>query len=641
MRKLFVYTIPALMSGLLVAFLKGESVGSFYLPVILILLSVSMWKVSRSNTKKGLSLVIVSAISVRFLFLFFPESDDLYRYLWEGWIQHKGFNPFELAPDARELAHLRPWFHSLINHPNIPAIYWPFAQVIFKVFTLFSLSPVVLKLFLLLFDFGIIVILLLLLPKEKKSWIALYLFNPIVLFAVAGEGHLEIIPVFFTLAGYLFFTKEKHALSFLMLSLAVLVKVNFILFLPLIITKRSIRSSILFVVPFLMVIPYLTNSLSFSSVPVKFATEFAWNGPVFTLVASFLNTNITYVVILLFVVSAYVLLYLSASQRLHLFWGASAIFILCTPTLHYWYLLMITPFMVLKPSSFWITLHITIMGIGFYFHPSSEGVWINQTLLQVIAFVPPIVVGVIARSIKKGKTGKSNEGNTLSVVVPVYNEIERIADQVKLLQKIAPQAELIFVDGNSQDGTKEYLKNNDLTLLESNKGRGIQISEGVKFATGDIVVIMHADSVPSPTIFSRISSVMSNERFVGGSCGQCFSNKKKRFSLIQHLNTIRARWFGISFGDQLQFFRRSALVGQFPEYYLMEDVELSLRLKERGELVFLKNGLQVSSRRWQKRGYFKNVISVVTLLGEFLVKRQLGMIEDSCLSYYKRYYGNN
>lgn len=58
---------------------------------------------------------------------------------------------------------------------------------------------------------------------------------------------------------------------------------------------------------------------------------------------------------------------------------------------------------------------------------------------------------------------------------------------------------------------------------------------------------------------------------------------------------------GISFGAQALLFRKEALerMRGFAAMMLMEDVELSLRLKEVGRLVFFREGIVVSDRRWQ------------------------------------------
>jgi hypothetical protein len=644
-------TTPAIAAGLIVKNSGGDVIGSPLLPLVIILLAITILISLKSKKTLNLTLLITVAVVVRALFLFFPESDDMYRYLWEGFIQNKGFNPFFLAPNSTELNELRPWFHSLINHPNIAAIYGPFAQLLFRAFTNFSLSPILFKVMLLIFDFGTVLLLLKLLPIDKKNRIALYLFNPLVLFAVAGEGHLEIIPLFFLVGAYFFFVKQKAGFSFLLLSLAVLTKVNFIIFLPLFITRKNWRSLVFFLLPLVFMIPYISDYAILNGVALKFATEFAWNGPIFTLVSTLFHSNLAYPTVILVALIGYPLIYLSASNRLQLLWGVSALFLLTTPTLHFWYLLMITPFIVLKPSRFWAVLHITILGIGFYFHKNSTGLWGNQTLLQFIAFTPPIILVLVAILFKQRakqrvkqrvedrvKQGTTN-GSNLSIVLPIYKEVDQIRSRVELLRRLVPKAELIFIDGDSQDGSEQVIVGLGFPYFSCSKGRGIQISEGVRKAERDTVVIMHADSTPSETIFARIEMAMMENSYIGGSCGQSFDSSKSRFSLIQILNRIRASVFGISFGDQLQFFRKDGIDGLFPEYYLMEDVELSLRLKEKGELVYLNNGVSVSTRRWESTGYLKNIIVVLTLLGEFLFKRQFESITDSCKSFYDRYYG--
>ena len=111
-----------------------------------------------------------------------------------------------------------------------------------------------------------------------------------------------------------------------------------------------------------------------------------------------------------------------------------------------------------------------------------------------------------------------------------------------------------------------------------------------------------------------------------------------RFRLIALLNNFRARFTGIAFGDQAQFFRRAALPQGFPEYRLMEDIELSMRLKEHGTLLFIPGGVRSSSRRWNSTGYFTNFISVIWLTGAFLFLRAFGLVHNQAEWFYQRYY---
>jgi len=96
---------------------------------------------------------------------------------------------------------------------------------------------------------------------------------------------------------------------------------------------------------------------------------------------------------------------------------------------------------------------------------------------------------------------------------------------------------------------------------------------------------------------------------------------------------------GISFGDQIQFFRRrpAAEAGIFPDIPLMEDVELSIRLHRLGRQVFLFEDAVVSSRRWQSAGR-NNFFLIIRLFTSYLVKR-LWKKPDT-VSMYRRYYGD-
>jgi len=120
-------------------------------------LMVLLWFKWPGGARSGLA-VLVLAVAARVLMFPFPLGDDINRYVWEGRIQNAGYNPYVLAPDADELAHLRDGLWDGINHKPIAAIYPPGMQVLFRacavvsddgrfirlVFTLFDLATVLL-----------------------------------------------------------------------------------------------------------------------------------------------------------------------------------------------------------------------------------------------------------------------------------------------------------------------------------------------------------------------------------------------------------------------------------------------------------------------------------------------------------------
>jgi hypothetical protein len=108
------------------------------------------------------------------------------------------------------------------------------------------------------------------------------------------------------------------------------------------------------------------------------------------------------------------------------------------------------------------------------------------------------------------------------------------------------------------------------------------------------------------------------------------------------LNNLRTRLCGIAFGDQGQFVRSEAipLMGGFPTQMLMEDVELSMRLKEVGRVGFLGKGIVVSDRRWERQPFAANICLVLGLLCRYLFRRRLWRNRNDALEYYKSYYGD-
>ena len=73
----------------------------------------------------------------------------------------------------------------------------------------------------------------------------------------------------------------------------------------------------------------------------------------------------------------------------------------------------------------------------------------------------------------------------------------------------------------------------------------------------------------------------------------------------------------------------------------MEDVELSLRLREKGALCYIPSGIRVSKSRWDHMGFFLNFKKIVMLCLEYLIKRRLGLGDSSRKSFYTRYYAED
>lgn len=95
----------------------------------------------------------------------------------------------------------------------------------------------------------------------------------------------------------------------------------------------------------------------------------------------------------------------------------------------------------------------------------------------------------------------------LSVIVPVYNEVDHIKQVLNAVQKVHISKEIIVVDDCSQDGTTRVLsKCSDIKTLfhNRNKGKGAAIRSGLTLTSGDYIIIQDADLEYSPEQYQSL-----------------------------------------------------------------------------------------------------------------------------------------
>lgn len=197
----------------------------------------------------------------------------------------------------------------------------------------------------------------------------------------------------------------------------------------------------------------------------------------------------------------------------------------------------------------------------------------------------------------------------LSVIVPVWQEAATIT---ATLQRLAPIREaghqVIVVDGGSDDRTLKLAEPLCDRALSSGRGRARQMNAGAAVATGDVLLFLHADTrLPG-------SALMALERFhasrnAWGRFNVRLSGKRPLFRVVEWFMNQRSWLTGIATGDQALFVRRpvfEALRG-FKEIPLMEDVELSSRLRLVSRPFCVTDPVVTDSRRWEQGGAWRTI----------------------------------
>ncbi|NEQ39952.1 MAG: glycosyl transferase family 2 [Okeania sp. SIO3I5] len=146
---------------------------------------------------------------------------DIWRYLWEGYIQNFGFSPYDLAPNAVELIPYRTEWWSLMNHPDASAIYPPLSQLAFRFLAVINPSVFIFKLAFILADLGIC---WLLSRKFSLEKILIYAWNPLIIYSFAGGGHYDSWFILPLVAAWLAFDNNRWYWSSFFIGISVAIK---------------------------------------------------------------------------------------------------------------------------------------------------------------------------------------------------------------------------------------------------------------------------------------------------------------------------------------------------------------------------------------------------------------------------------
>ena len=200
-------------------------------------------------------------------------------------------------------------------------------------------------------------------------------------------------------------------------------------------------------------------------------------------------------------------------------------------------------------------------------------------------------------------------GRALRIVMPVFSEGSTLAVRLRALEPLRKRGvELFVVDGGSTDNTWAIASALADHVLPAPRGRASQMNAGAKDATTDALLFLHADT----QLPDGADLLIAHALRVGQHWGRFdvrIDGIHAALRMVARLMNLRSRLTGIATGDQAIFVRRTVFesLGGFADLPLMEDVELSTRLRRHSAPACIQTPVITSGRRWEAHGVWRTI----------------------------------
>ena len=198
---------------------------------------------------------------------------------------------------------------------------------------------------------------------------------------------------------------------------------------------------------------------------------------------------------------------------------------------------------------------------------------------------------------------------TFSFIIPTLNEERALISNLIFLKKIRKylHAELIVVDGGSHDSTINIAKTLSCNVYTSEASRSKQFNLGAKHAKGKYLVFLHADTILDNEAINHLKEIKKDAKW--GFFNIKIKSSNLKFKILSAFINLRSKLFNYATGDQVIlveniFFDK---VAGYKDLYLMEDIELSNRIKKLSKPKIIRGLAITSSRRWEKYGFLRTI----------------------------------
>ncbi|MCG8510101.1 MAG: TIGR04283 family arsenosugar biosynthesis glycosyltransferase [Rhodospirillales bacterium] len=196
----------------------------------------------------------------------------------------------------------------------------------------------------------------------------------------------------------------------------------------------------------------------------------------------------------------------------------------------------------------------------------------------------------------------------ISAIIPTLNAGNRLGATLGCLARYAEVGEVIVADGGSADATREIAAKAGARLIEARRGRGPQLADGAKAATGDWLLFLHADTVLTGEWPEAVSAFVGDpaNREKAGVFRLKLDDDSAAARRVERFVAWRTRVLGLPYGDQGLLMARDFYqsLGGFKAIPLMEDVDIVRRIGGR-RLAMLDADAVTSAARYRQRGYLR------------------------------------
>ena len=206
----------------------------------------------------------------------------------------------------------------------------------------------------------------------------------------------------------------------------------------------------------------------------------------------------------------------------------------------------------------------------------------------------------------------------LSIVIPARNDAAALRRTLDWLYRLPDReaTETIIAAAGDRDGTEAAVADRARLVFPPDSTRAALMNAGAAVARGDVLFFLHADSFPPTDWVALVRQELDDPGVVGGAFEHRFLEPAWSLRVISSINRIRYRLTRNYYGDQGVFVRSTAFdaLGGYRPLSVLEDLDLSRRLRRLGRTVLIPAPLGTSGRRFLVRGPWRTFFFIVWLL---------------------------